>query len=177
MKKIAVIYGSSRPSKVGESVADWFMGEVEAPEGVELEAVNLGELGLPMVADPMPPMMGEYKLDSTKKWSEQVSSYDGFVVMPAEYNHSFTPILKNAFDTLYAEWGGKPLAFVSYSGDEERRAVTALMPVMETLKVSVVDKSTHISGIFDGMTKDGGLDVSKAQVGGDSPQEVLEAVC
>jgi len=41
MTKIAVIYGSSRPSKNSEHVANWYLDNIDAPDNVEIEKINL----------------------------------------------------------------------------------------------------------------------------------------
>ena len=174
MSKIAVIYGSSRPSKAGETVATWFEGQVEAPDGVEIELVDLAEVNLPMINEPMPPMMGQYEAQSTKDWAEQVSGYDAFVFVVAEYNRSFTPILKNALDTLYAEWNDKPAAMLSYSSGPSSNAVPALMPVMEALKIEAIEPSVHVSKIFEAVDDDGNLKADN--ISGADPQAIVDAL-
>jgi len=43
-----------------------------------------------------------------------VEAADAFLILAAEYNRGITAPLKNALDSLYAEWGAKPVGFVSY---------------------------------------------------------------
>ena len=174
MTKLAVIYGSSRPSNVGETVANWFVGEVGAGDGVEIELVDLAELNLPLINEAMPPMMGQYENQSTKDWAEKVSGYDAFVFVPAEYNRSFTPILKNALDTLYAEWNDKPAAFVSYSSGPSSNAVVALGPVMEALKIQAIEPNIHVSKIYEAIDEDGNL--KPENISGADPQAIIDAL-
>ncbi|WP_078865769.1 NADPH-dependent FMN reductase [Streptomyces sp. NRRL S-1448] len=43
-----------------------------------------------------------------------MGSYDAYVVVTPEYNTAPPAALTNAIDYLYAEWGGKPVAYVGY---------------------------------------------------------------
>ncbi|MHA5284041.1 NADPH-dependent FMN reductase [Corynebacterium sp. CQ3829_602738] len=73
----------------------------------------------------MPPAMGQYSKDHTKAWAEKIASYDGFVFVTPEYNHSVPAALKNAVDLLYAEWNNKAIGFVSYGSAGGTRSVEA----------------------------------------------------
>jgi hypothetical protein len=48
--------------------------------------------------------------EHTKQWAEKIGSYDGFIFVTPEYNHSTSGVLKNAIDYLYAEWNNKAAA-------------------------------------------------------------------
>jgi len=61
---------------------------------------------------------------------------EGFVFVTPEYNHSYSPALKNALDYLAVEWWRKPAGFVSYGGvSAGSRGVTALEPVLAMLGI------------------------------------------
>lgn len=174
MTKIAVIYGSSRPSNKGEVVAKWFVGEVEPAEGVEFEMIDLAELNLPMVAEPIPPIAGKYSLDSTKEWSEKIKKYDAYIFVVAEYNLGYTPILKNAIDTLFHEWSNKPAALISYGSFPTSTAAEQLKTVLQPFKMKVSDKTLHVTPIGESISDEGELDSDN--VVGDSPQEIVDSL-
>ena len=174
MTKIAVIYGSSRPSKAGEAVANWFVGQVEPADGVEVEMIDLAELNLPMIKDEMPPIAGQYNEQSTKDWSAQASKYDAYVFVVAEYNLGYTPILKNAIDTLFAEWNEKSAALISYGSFPQSSAAEQLKTVLKPFKMKVSEKTLHVSPIHEAVGDDGKLDDDK--VAGDSPQDILDSI-
>ena len=44
--------------------------------------------------------MGQYAGDHTKAWASKIGSYDGFIFVTPEYNHSTSGVLKNAIDYL-----------------------------------------------------------------------------
>ena len=52
----------------------------------------------------------------TKAWSEKIDSFDAYLLVTPEYNHSTSAALKNAIDYLYREWNNKVAGFVSYGG-------------------------------------------------------------
>lgn len=174
MTKIAVIYGSSRPSSAGEVVANYFANTVELPAGVELDLIDLAEVNLPMIADPIPPIANQYELESTKAWSKQITQYDGYVFVVAEYNLGYTPILKNAIDTLFHEWNKKAAALISYGSYPTSNAAEQLKQVLRPFKMKVVDPSLHVSPISEAVSDEGKLDPKK--VSGDSPQAIIKAL-
>jgi NAD(P)H-dependent FMN reductase len=172
MSKIAIIYGSSRPSKVGKTVAEWFASQVETGTN-NLDMIDLAEVNLPMLAEPMPPMMGQYSLESTKQWAKRIENYDGFIFVVAEYNHGYTPILKNAIDHLYAEWGGKNAAIISYGAGPTSHAGAQLKQVLEHIKLKLSDKTFHVSPSHEAISQTG-LDSTK--VAGDSAQSIFDSI-
>ena len=174
MSKIAVVYGSSRPSKAGEAVAKYFVDGVELPSGVELDLVDLAEVDLPLLAEPMPPITGQYEMESTKKWSDTVSGYNGFVFVVAEYNLGYTPILKNAIDTLFKEWNKKSAAIISYGAFPVSKAAEQFRQVLSPFEMKLADASLHISPIHEVVSEDGIINEGAAS--GDSPQEVLDSL-
>ncbi len=173
MTKLAVIYGSSRPSKAGETVAKWFMDKVDAGDAT-VDMIDLAELDLPMHAEPMPPMMGEYSMESSKAWSEKVKGYDGFLFVAAEYNLGYTPILKNAIDSLYHEWTGKKAAIISYGAYPTSTSAEQLRVVLSAPKMDITEPTLHVTPIHEAVGEDGKLDESK--VSGDSPQEIFDSL-
>jgi NAD(P)H-dependent FMN reductase len=135
MKKIQVIIGSTRPGRVGEKIALWVMEQSKTQTDIEFELIDLAAWDLPFLDEPMPPMMGMYTKDHTKKWAAKVSEADGFIFVTPEYNHGYPAALKNAIDFLHAEWNNKPVAFVGYGVVGGARAIGQLNQVTTTLKM------------------------------------------
>ena len=102
MPKIAIILGSTRPGRNGEAVAKWVLDIAKQRSDAEYELVDIAEYKLPHLDEPMPPAMGQYSQPHTKAWAEKIASFDGFVFVTPEYNHSTSGVLKNAIDYLYA---------------------------------------------------------------------------
>jgi len=66
MLKIAVIIGSTRPGRVGESVARWVFELAKKRTEAEFELVDIKDFNLPLLDEPVPPSMGQYSQQHTK---------------------------------------------------------------------------------------------------------------
>jgi NAD(P)H-dependent FMN reductase len=89
--------------------------------------------------------MGQYQHEHTKQWAAKIASFDGFVFVTPEYNHSPSGVLKNAIDYLYAEWANKAAGFVSYGGVGGARAVEHLRLVAGELQMADVRQQVALS--------------------------------
>ncbi|MDX8035584.1 NAD(P)H-dependent oxidoreductase [Lentzea sp. BCCO 10_0856] len=136
--RIAVILGSTRPGRRSEAVAQWVVNVANARDDASFDLVDLAEFDLPMLDEPMPAIVGQYQHAHTREWASRIASYDGFVFVTPEYNHSFSAALKNAIDYLYAEWNDKAAGFVGIGGTGGLRAVEQLRLVLAELKVATV---------------------------------------
>src|SRR5699024_7105059 len=114
--KLHVIISSTRPGRVGPSVARWFHEYACHHGGFEAELVDLADFNLPVYDEPAHPRLGQYEHEHTKRWSASVAAADAYVFVAPEYNYSPTPALVNALDFVYNEWNYKPCGFVSYGG-------------------------------------------------------------
>lgn len=135
--KIGIVISSTRPNRIGPNVAHWVAAQ--APEGVEVEIIDLAEVRLPFLYEPKQPSEGDYVVPSTQAWAERINGLDAVILTVAEYNGGYTAPLKNAIDSLYAEWNDKPVGLVGYGWGAGARAVNALTPVLETVKAERVD--------------------------------------
>jgi NAD(P)H-dependent FMN reductase len=135
-QKIAVIIGSTRPGRVGDKVASWYLEQVKDIEGATFELIDLAEIKLPLLDEPAPAMMAQYSQDHTKKWSEKIASFDAYVMVTPEYNHSAPASLTNAISYLNQEWKRKPVAFVSYGTMGGVRAVEHLRGIAGELHMA-----------------------------------------
>ncbi|MDE1851345.1 MAG: NAD(P)H-dependent oxidoreductase [Candidatus Micrarchaeota archaeon] len=84
------------------------------PDGVELEVFDLA--GIPLYnqddEDPLPERVAQFK--------ERIKDADAVLIASPEYNHSMTPVIKNALDWATRPpgshtWYGKPVALMSAS--------------------------------------------------------------
>jgi NAD(P)H-dependent FMN reductase len=145
MPKIAIIIGSTRPGRVGEAVARWVLDIAERRDDAEYELVDIAEFKLPHLDEEVPPAVGRYSQAHTFAWAEKIASFDGFVFVTPEYNHSTSGALKNAIDFLFAEWNDKAAGFVGYGSVGGARAVEHLRLVMAELKVATVRAQVTLS--------------------------------
>lgn len=156
--KLTIILTSTRPGRVGKSVADWFHSYAKAePAGFEIGFADLQELNLPLLDEPNHPAMQKYEHEHTKRWSKIVDESDAFVFVLPEYNHAPPPPFVNAVDYLYKEWNYKPAGFVSYGGisggirstevAKQLLGTMEMVPVKQQVMIPMV--SSHIEdGIF-----------------------------
>jgi NAD(P)H-dependent FMN reductase len=134
--KIGVIISTTRPTRLGPKIAAWFMSQVANNSDADFELIDLKEVNLPFINEQESPSSGNYELEHTKKWSETIKGFDGFVLVTAEYNNGPPAPLKNALDSIYHEWDKKPVAFVGYGTYGATRAVEQLVNV--TAKMGMV---------------------------------------
>jgi NAD(P)H-dependent FMN reductase len=130
--KIGVIVGSTRPGRKSIDVAKWV-----AKDAPGFEIVDLAEWNLPFLDEPVPAAYGAYQHEHTKRWSQHIEQFNGFVFVTPEYNASIPAVLKNAIDFLGKEWA-KPFAIVSYGGGGGVSALLHLKQVLANLTASFV---------------------------------------
>ena len=106
---LAIIIGSTREGRFGDTVGRWFAKEAARHGGFAIDVIDLIDITLPPShrAKPTP------EVDAFRK---RLAAADAFVIVTPEYNHSYPASLKHAIDQAYAEWMAKPVGFVSYGG-------------------------------------------------------------
>ena len=147
--KIAIILGSTRPGRNGEAVSRWIYDIAKKRSDAEFELVDILDYNLPLLDEPIPPSMGQYSKDHTKRWAAKINSFDAFVFVTPEYNHGIPGALKNAIDFLFAEWNNKVAGFVSYGSAGGVRSVEQLRLVMAEVKIATVRAQVQLSLFTD----------------------------
>ncbi len=143
--RLMIIVGSVRPGRVGLPIANWVKERAEANGGFEVDFVDLAELALPFMDEPNHPMLQKYTKPHTIAWAARVEAADAVLLVTPEYNHSYSPALKNAIDFLNREWWRKPVAFVSYGGvSGGTRGVVALDQVIAPLGMLKVGANVEL---------------------------------
>ncbi len=149
MVKIAVIIGSTRPGRKAETVAKWVHGLAAKRGDAQFELVDIKDFGLPLLDEAAPPSLGKYSQPHTKAWAAKIDSFDGFVFVTPEYNHSTSGALKNAIDYLYKEWNNKAAGFVGYGSAGGARAIEHLRLIMAEVQVATVRNQVMLSLFTD----------------------------
>ncbi|HEV7176735.1 MAG TPA: NAD(P)H-dependent oxidoreductase [Solirubrobacteraceae bacterium] len=145
MPRLSIIIGSTRPGRAGLPIADWFTDRARGHGGFEVDVVDLAELNLPMLDEPNHPRLRQYTHQHTKDWSARVAGSDAFVIVTPEYNHGYSPAVKNAIDYLHHEWHYKPVGFVSYGGVAAgTRAMQQLKQVVTALRMLPLTDAVNI---------------------------------
>ena len=156
--KLHIVVCSTRPGRVGLSVAKWFEGVAVQHAKFACELADLAQFNLPVYDEPSHPRFQKYQHDHTKKWSACVSAADAFVFVTPEYNYGPPPSLLNALDYVYVEWNYKPASFVSYGGmsggvravQTVKLTLTTLrmVPIVEAVAIPMVPKQLNEAGHF-----------------------------
>lgn len=149
MIKIAVIVGSTRPGRKALDVAKWVLDIAKLRGDAGFELVDIADFNLPLLDEEVPPSMGQYKQEHTKRWAATIAGFDGFVFVTPEYNHGTSGALKNAIDFLFAEWNNKAAGFVGYGSAGGARAVESLRLVMGELMIADVRAQVMLSLFSD----------------------------
>ena len=133
---LQVITVSTRPGRLGASVAQWMVDQARAHAKFDVEPVDLAEVNLPIFDEPRHPRLGKYEHAHTKAWSAVVSRADAFVLVTPEYNYTTPPSLSNALDFLSREWAYKAVGFASYGGvSAGLRGVQATKAIVSALRM------------------------------------------
>ena len=149
MIRIAIIIGSTRPGRKAEAVAKWVYEIAQNRSDAEFELVDIKDFDLPLLDEPVSPIMGQYTHQHTKIWSAKIASFDAYVFVTPEYNHGTSGALKNAIDFLYHEWVNKAAGFVSYGGAAGTRAVEQLRLVLAEVQIATVRNQVLLSLFTD----------------------------
>lgn len=129
-----IIVGSVREGRVGLPIAEWVRNTATADGQFEIDFADLKEIALPLMDEPNHPRMRKYTKPHSIEWSKRVDAADAFLFVFPEYNHSFSPAIKNALDYLSNEWDRKPVGFVNWGGNSGgTRAQASLRPVVAAL--------------------------------------------
>ncbi|ADI12537.1 NADPH-dependent FMN reductase [Streptomyces bingchenggensis BCW-1] len=147
MIKIGIILGSTRPGRKGEQVARWVHGAAARRSDAEFEVIDLLDHPLPHLDESASAAVspGRHQHEHTRAWADAIASFDGFVMVTPEYNHSIPAVLKNAIDYLHAEWNNKAVGFVSYGGVGGARAVEQLRLICGALQMADVAPQVTLS--------------------------------
>ena len=144
--KIAVIIGSTRDARFGPIPAQWMLEQATGRDDVALELVDLKDFDLPFFNEKASNAWLPSEDPRAVAWQKRIGEFDGYIVVTAEYNHSITGALKNAFDQAYVEWAHKPIGFLGYGGVGAARAVEHARNIAVELQMVPVRTGVHIGG-------------------------------
>ena len=88
--------------------------------------IDLRDHPLPFFNEAAPPVMSPATSEAARAWGSKLAGLDGFFVVTPEYNHGPAAVLKNAFDSAYAQFNRKPMTFVGYGSAGAARAIEQL---------------------------------------------------
>lgn len=164
--RIAVIIGSTRPTRFADKPAQWIVKQAQARDDMEVELVDLRDFQLPFFDEKASNMWMPSENPEAVRWQKTVARFDGFIFVVAEYNHSITAALKNALDEAYKEWVRKPFTAIGYGAVGAARAIEHLRMIAIELQMVSTHAAVHIGG---------GDFMTVFPMGGNKPIEDIEA--
>jgi NAD(P)H-dependent FMN reductase len=134
--KIGIIVGSTREGRVSPQVAKWVKENADKRNDALYDIIDVKTYQLPLLGE-------SNDLTGVTKWNETLNSYDGFVFVTGEYNHSIPGSLKNALDSAKEPWNNKAAGIVSYGSVGGARAAEHLRGILGELQIA--DVRTHVA--------------------------------
>jgi NAD(P)H-dependent FMN reductase len=144
--RLALIIGSTRPQRFADKPADWLLEQAAEREDFTLDRLDLRDFDLPFFAEASSNLHAPTQDAKALAWQEAVGSYDGYIFVVAEYNHSITAALKNALDQAYVEWVRKPFSAIAYGGTGGARALEHLRSIGVELQMVPSKFAVHLGG-------------------------------
>lgn len=144
--KIALIIGSTRPTRFADKPAQWMLKQAKARTDLDVELVDLRDYDLPFFDEMASNLWMPSQNPKAVAWQKKIGEFDGYVFVVAEYNRSITGALKNALDQAYKEWNRKPMGVIGYGALGAARAVEHLRLIAVELQMVPVRNGVHIGG-------------------------------
>ncbi len=145
--RLGLIYGSTRPGRLCDTVAGWVAAQVRERPVFEIEAIDPAQLRRGT----------DGRLDEAEVES-RIARAEAFIVVTPEYNHGYPAPLKELLDASYEPWQAKPVAFVSYGGiSGGLRAVEQLRLVFAELDAVTLRETVSFTEIWEQFSAQGEL--------------------
>lgn len=162
--KLAVITGSTRPGRTTHKQSAWIVATAKQLSGVEVEHVDLRDFPLPQFNEAVSPRYNPNRTPepAVQKWLDKIGSFDAYIYVTPEYNHSMPGELKNSFDYLTWELKRKPTAIASHGTIGGARAAMHLKEVLSEAQSVVIPNFNAIAHMSDLIDEDGTLDAAAA---------------
>jgi len=134
--KLGIIIGSTRQGRTSDRMAKWVLTGAQKLDGVEAELVDLRDYPMPFFDEPMSPRYNQDRhIDpAAQPWLAKLESFDAYVFVTPEYNHSIPGVLKNALDYVTWEIQRKPVSVLSHGSAGGARAQLMLKIILSESK-------------------------------------------
>ena len=143
---IALIIGSTRPTRFADKPAQWMLKQAQARDDMDVELIDLRDFKLPFFDEKATNLHVPSQNPEALRWQNTIARFDGFIFVVAEYNHSITAALKNALDEAYKEWNRKPFTAIGYGSVGATRAIEHLRSIAVELHMVSTHAAVHIGG-------------------------------
>ncbi|MBN9333527.1 NAD(P)H-dependent oxidoreductase [Devosia sp.] len=153
---LKIIIGSTRPGRVGPTIAKWVEEVARQDSRFDIELVDLADLKLPLLDEATHPVMQKYEHDHTRRWASIIGSADAYIFVTPEYNYFAPAALVNAIQTLLKEWGYKAAGVVSYGGiSGGLRSAQALRQLLGNVNVHALPQVVPVPSFPQFIGEDG----------------------
>jgi NAD(P)H-dependent FMN reductase len=142
--KIALIIGSTRPTRFADIPAQWMLAQAQAREDMTVELVDLRDFDLPLFNEMASNMWMPSSDARAVAWQKKIGEFDGYIFVVAEYNRSINGALKNALDQAYVEWIHKPMTAIAYGSVGGTRALEHLRNIAVELQMVPARSAVHL---------------------------------
>ncbi|MDB5183246.1 MAG: hypothetical protein JWO47_1030 [Candidatus Saccharibacteria bacterium] len=135
MKKLLLVTSSVREGRIADKIAAKVQEHLSTYPDYEVTVADFKTMPLPFFDAPMSPAAEGFEATDPNviKWTAMVKESDAVVMLVAEYNYSFTAVLKNAIDWMAKPWNDKPIALIGYGWVGGAKAIAALRIVLGSL--------------------------------------------
>ncbi|CAN5415274.1 hypothetical protein BH10PAT3_BH10PAT3_0240 [soil metagenome] len=135
MKKILVVATSVRENRIADTLLSTVQEQLAGYPDFEVQVADFKEMPLPFFDSPLSPSAEGFAPtdENVIAWTKMVQESDAVIMLVAEYNYSFTAVLKNAIDWMAKPWNEKPVALIGYGWVGGARAITQLRGVLGSM--------------------------------------------
>ncbi|MAZ18042.1 MAG: FMN reductase [Ahrensia sp.] len=149
--KLGVIVSSAREGRFADRVLAWTLKGLAADGRFDPEIIDPREYRVTL-------WHGDMQADDMSRLKATLDACAAFIVIAAEYNHSYPAAVKSLIDAGKTEWEAKPVAFVSYGGvSGGLRSVEALRLVFAELHAVTLRDTVSMAMPFQRMNENGEL--------------------
>ncbi len=172
MTKVLIVLSSVRKGRTANKILATTQEALKKFPNLEVTVADFSETPLPFFDNAASPSAEDFTADdaNVQEWTKQVQEADKVVILTAEYNHTFTAVIKNAVDWIPGSiWQDKPVAFIGYGWVGGTRAITQLRGLLTGfLKADLLETEANLY-----FTKD--IELDGTPIGTDA-SEAIEAV-
>lgn len=148
MKKILIVLSSVRPNRIADKILHTVQEKLKQYPDTEVTVADFRSLPLPFFDGRLSPSNPDFAAEdaNVKAWTKFVADADAVLILAAEYNYSYTAVLKNAIDWVPSSvWEDKPVGFVGYGWAGGARATTNLRNLLTGfIKADPLDTETNL---------------------------------
>lgn len=177
MKKLLLVKSSVRNGRLADKIENYVRAELKNYPDFEVSTADFKETPLPFFDSPQTTSDPDFAPTDTnvKKWTKAVDDADVVLILTAEYNHTYTAVLKNAVDWIQGSvWQDKPVAFIGYGWVGGARAITQLRSLLTGfLRADLIETEANLAFTKEIDTEGNILDQEAVST---AIKEVLDAI-